>query len=217
MLPEGGESPPEFFALRLPEAAAAWGIALAPETVGPLSGFLARVDLWRRRTNLTGPFPSEELVLHALEAALGAEFLPVGARVADIGAGAGFPGVPLAILRPDLNVLPVEPRRRRREFLDGCAAEIGITNLAPSVSSFDGLSPGSLQAATARAVGDLPQVLGSAKPLAPGSVLLVWTTEPEKLAGSLRDRFAFEGARAEPGALRRCIARFRRMGARADT
>ena len=126
MLPEGGESPPDFFALRLPPAAAAWGIALAPEAVGPLSRFLSRVDLWRRRTNLTGPFPAEELVLHALEAALGADFLPVELASPTSAQGAGFPGIPLAILRPDLSIVPVEPRRRRREFLDGCAAEIRI-------------------------------------------------------------------------------------------
>jgi 16S rRNA (guanine527-N7)-methyltransferase len=211
MLPEGGESPPEFFARLLPAAFAAAGRTLDDPALDRMARYLARVDRGRRRTNLTGPFPAEELVAHAVESALGAEWLPKGAQVADIGSGAGFPGLPLAVVRQDVTVAPVEPRRLRREFLDGCAAEIGIGNLLPAVAALPVLAPGSVSVATARAVGGLSAILASGlAALTPGALLLVWTTEPDALARTLSPRFAAEGSMAVAGTDRKRIARFRR-------
>jgi 16S rRNA (guanine527-N7)-methyltransferase len=218
MLPEGGESPPEFFARLLPaRGAAAIERPFDGAPLDQMARYLARVDRIRRSTNLTGPFPAEELVSHAVESMLGAGDLPPGARVADIGSGAGFPGVPLAIVRPDVTLVPIEPRRKRRDFLDGCSAEIGIGNLQPSVASLAALPPGSVGAATARAVGDLASILGDhAAALAPDAVLVVWTTEPEVLARQLAGSFVLEESRAVAGTDRKRIARFRRRAVRGD-
>lgn len=63
---------------------------------------------------------------HLLNSAVIEELIPEGARVVDIGSGAGLPGVPLAIARRDLSVTLVEPMLRRVEFLEMAAAELGI-------------------------------------------------------------------------------------------
>lgn len=63
---------------------------------------------------------------HILNSAAVAELIEPGARVVDIGSGAGLPGLPLAIARPDLRVALVEPMLRRTEFLAEAVAELGL-------------------------------------------------------------------------------------------
>ncbi len=61
---------------------------------------------------------------HILNSALVSEFIPQGATVADLGSGAGLPGIPLALARPDLSVTLVEPLLRRMTFLTEVLAEL---------------------------------------------------------------------------------------------
>lgn len=63
---------------------------------------------------------------HILNSAALAELLDPGERIIDIGSGAGLPGIPLAIARPDLNVLLLEPLLRRSEFLAQVIHELGL-------------------------------------------------------------------------------------------
>jgi 16S rRNA (guanine527-N7)-methyltransferase len=63
---------------------------------------------------------------HILNSAAIAELIEPGARVVDIGSGAGLPGLPIAIARPDLRVALVEPMLRRTEFLTEAVAELGL-------------------------------------------------------------------------------------------
>jgi 16S rRNA (guanine(527)-N(7))-methyltransferase RsmG len=176
-----------------------------------LARFLSFLDLARRRTNLTGPFPSEELVDHALESALGASLLPGGARFVDIGSGAGFPGVPIAIARPDTRLTPVEPRRRRAEFLDAAIREIGLTNVDPPRRHLRELAPASADAAVARAVGGVDELVRDAGWLTPDGLFLAWTTEPQALTNRLEGEFRPEGTLAVPGSRRKVIAALRRI------
>lgn len=64
---------------------------------------------------------------HLLNSAAVAEVLEHGERIVDIGSGAGLPGIPLAIARPDLKVILLEPLLRRSEFLKEVVAELGLT------------------------------------------------------------------------------------------
>ncbi len=63
---------------------------------------------------------------HILNSAAVAELIGPGARVVDIGSGAGLPGIPMAIARPDLRITLVEPMLRRTEFLDEVAATLAM-------------------------------------------------------------------------------------------
>lgn len=63
---------------------------------------------------------------HLLNSAALTELLGPGEQVVDIGSGAGLPGVPLAIARPDLRVMLVEPQLRRSDFLHDVVAELGL-------------------------------------------------------------------------------------------
>jgi 16S rRNA (guanine527-N7)-methyltransferase len=61
---------------------------------------------------------------HVLNSAAVAEAVPQGARVVDVGSGAGLPGIPLGLARPDLTMTLVEPMARRVEFLEEAVAEL---------------------------------------------------------------------------------------------
>jgi 16S rRNA (guanine527-N7)-methyltransferase len=63
---------------------------------------------------------------HLLNSAVVGELLNPGERVVDIGSGAGLPGIPLAIARPDLEVVLIEPLLRRSEFLNEVVTELGL-------------------------------------------------------------------------------------------
>ena len=64
---------------------------------------------------------------HLLNSAAVGELLDSGERVIDIGSGAGLPGIPLAIARPDLQVVLLEPLLRRFQFLNEVVADLGLT------------------------------------------------------------------------------------------
>lgn len=65
---------------------------------------------------------------HIMNSGVVGEVVDSGLRVTDIGTGAGFPGIPLAIARPDLEVVLVEPLLRRTAFLDEVVERLGLTN-----------------------------------------------------------------------------------------
>ncbi len=209
MLPEAEAQPPEFFAAEIEKRIPAWGFSLDPSGIALLARYLAELDLWRRRTNLTGPMSAEDLVSHALESALGEKLIPHGTRVIDIGSGAGLPGMPLAIARPDLVVALLEPRGRRAAFLRH-AARIPVPNAQVLEKRAQELEEPIYQAATARAVGDLASVIGHAPFLGERGVVLAWTTDPRVLETQMAGLFSLETILPVPGSRRRVIALFRR-------
>ncbi|WP_205875520.1 16S rRNA (guanine(527)-N(7))-methyltransferase RsmG [Mycobacterium camsae] len=76
---------------------------------------------------LIGPRESDRIWdRHMLNSAVVGELLDRDARVVDIGSGAGLPGIPLAIARPDLDVVLLEPLLRRSEFLTEVVDELGL-------------------------------------------------------------------------------------------
>ncbi|MBW0013229.1 MAG: 16S rRNA (guanine(527)-N(7))-methyltransferase RsmG [Mycobacterium sp.] len=76
---------------------------------------------------LIGPREADRLWdRHLLNSAVVAEVIEPGERVIDIGSGAGLPGIPLAIARPDLDIVLLEPMLRRSAFLIDAVAELGL-------------------------------------------------------------------------------------------
>src|ERR1700674_1181314 len=214
MLPEGGESPPEVFDALLSRRSPAFGLVLDPVTSDRLAPYLAVLDLWRRRTNLTGPISAQERAEHALGSAFAVDWIAPGASLADVGSGAGFPGIPIAILRRDVSIVPVEPRKKRREFLDHVSQILGLASVAAAAPGLSGLRAARLSGAVSRAVGGVAEIVGKGEFLEPRGVLLAWTTEPEALARDLGRRFHLESVREVPGSRKKRIALFRKTSER---
>lgn len=85
---------------------------------------------YNEKVNLTAVTEFEEVVeKHFVDSALGASLIKKNALCADIGTGAGFPGVPLAIMRPDIKVCLVDALNKRLVFLNELKEKIGINNV----------------------------------------------------------------------------------------
>lgn len=93
--------------------------ALSPEQVVALEAHLALLERWNRTINLTSVIRKNEATAkHLGESLFLAAHLPPGPlRICDIGSGGGFPGVPVAIARPDCTVMLVESDVRKGVFL----------------------------------------------------------------------------------------------------
>lgn len=126
---------------------------------------------------LIGPREADRLwERHLLNSAVLGELVPEGARVLDVGSGAGLPGIPLALARPDLVIVLLEPMVRRVVWLEEVLAVLG---LAVSVHRGRAEDPGvrdecgGNDVVTARAVAPLGRLAGWSLPLvAPGGRLL---------------------------------------------
>jgi len=111
---------------------------------------------------------------HILNCLTLVELIPLNSTVADIGSGAGLPGVVLAIARPDLAVTLVEPTLRRVEFLNETKAELNLENLSIIQGRAEDLIKGKrFEIVTARAVAPMKKLLNLCLPLLkPGGYLL---------------------------------------------
>lgn len=115
----------------LVSAAAALGIELTPGITTNLCRFADVLEVWSAKMNLVSCRSARELVnRHLLDSLAVAHALPdAPALIVDLGTGAGFPGVPLAILRPDLRFALVEVRRRRCSFLHEARRHLQLSNV----------------------------------------------------------------------------------------
>jgi 16S rRNA (guanine527-N7)-methyltransferase len=111
---------------------------------------------------------------HLVNCGLLSPLVPDGARVVDLGSGAGLPGLVLALARPDLRVTLVEPMLRRTTFLTEACELLGVTNATVRRGRADEhAGDESFDVVTARALAPLPRLLSWALPLvAPGGALL---------------------------------------------
>lgn len=108
---------------------------------------------------------------HVLNCAVVEELIATGARVADVGSGAGLPGLCLALARPDLQITLIEPLERRVQWLDEVVADLGLTNVrvlrARAEQARDEV--GEVDVVTARAVSALVGLVDITLPLLRGT------------------------------------------------
>lgn len=118
---------------------------------------------------------------HVLNSAALENLIPEGCRVADVGSGAGLPGIPLAILRPDLEMTLIEPMLRRSDFLNETVEELGLDDRVTVVRSRAENAGLDVDIVVSRAVAKL-------------ATLIEWTADMIVDSGSL---LALKGRSAE--------------------
>ena len=148
-----------------------------------LGRYAALVRAWAPRLDLVSPRDLERFEDRHVEDCLRAtpllDEIPEGPCI-DIGSGAGLPGIPLAIVRPERAWTLLEPRRRRAAFLEEVVRELGLSCRVLAQSAEEAAAdPDSAAAhvlATARAVAEPATVRVLAEPLLrAGGVVLVFT------------------------------------------
>jgi 16S rRNA (guanine527-N7)-methyltransferase len=160
-----------------PETAAGVFGALLPVA----AEFVARLASDGVTRGLIGPREVPRLwERHMFNSAVVAEAVPEGARVVDVGSGAGLPGIPLGIARPDLELVLLEPMARRVEFLEEIVAALAgpaglrwrvVRGRAEERSVAKAV--GTVDVVTARAVAPLPRLVGWCRGLMrPGAQLV---------------------------------------------
>ena len=154
---------------------------------------------WNRRIRLTGAKDMTELLLrHTCDSLVAAGLLPEEGGLLDVGSGAGFPGVPLAIVRPGLKVVLAESVAKRAGFLSRAVDELpGATVVRARLEgdpAGEGLAGGAFDHVVARAVR-LEELLGVAGAyLVPGGRALYWAAahEPREEWLATADRLGYE-------------------------
>ncbi len=107
------------------------GGVVTPAQTAALSTWLNLLTEWNAQIDLTAARSVDELLdLMLADAVILADRVTKGAKVIDVGSGAGAPGLALAILRPDLNVTLVEPLAKRVTFMQAVLAAIGRSDVA---------------------------------------------------------------------------------------
>jgi 16S rRNA (guanine527-N7)-methyltransferase len=101
---------------------------------------------------------------HILNSAVVAQLVDAGKTVADVGSGAGLPGIPMALAQPDAHFTLIEPMERRSEWLKLMVSELGLTNVTVKRARAEEVGD-VFDIVTARAVSALPKLLKMCVPL----------------------------------------------------
>lgn len=110
---------------------------------------------------------------HILNCAVISEAFAPGLKVADIGSGAGLPGIPLAIARPDLSITLIEPLLKRSVYLNEVASELGLGNVTVVRGRAEDQPKATFDAVTSRAVAPLGKLAGWSLPLLQGGGYMI--------------------------------------------
>jgi len=151
------------------------GIAVSPAQRARLASHLELIAKWNRVHNLTAiRETSQMVVLHLLDSL---SILPQlqGARtIADVGAGPGFPGIPIAIVREDANVTLVESSHKKCAFLQQAKIELALDNVEITCERVEHFAPAAkFDAVVSRAFSDLSDFVAQAGHLVrPGGKLV---------------------------------------------
>jgi 16S rRNA (guanine527-N7)-methyltransferase len=114
----------------LQDGAAALGISLPPEAGPRFQVYLQELMTWNARVNLTGLRSDREIIIKGFLDSLGVlPFLQDAPTLADLGSGAGFPGLALKLARPEMTLTLVESRGKKAAFLEYLAALLGLSGV----------------------------------------------------------------------------------------
>jgi 16S rRNA (guanine527-N7)-methyltransferase len=199
-------------------ASAEFSVAVTDEQIRKIQQYMALLLKWNDAMNLTAiQDPLEILYRHFCESMFGAALIPANCgRLADVGSGGGFPGLPLKIARPDLEVCLIDSNVKKATFLAEAVRELALPGARVLVSRYEELGEevAPLDVACSRAVGDFAQFLRwAASDQIAAKTVMLWIggrdldearkstdwkwNEPVAIPQSLR-RFVLVGNRVEP-------------------
>lgn len=115
---------------------------------------------WNTRLNLTAIESKDDMISHHILDSLAIHRYVIGSTLLDIGSGSGFPGLPLAIVKPQWQVTLLDSRGKRVEFLRNCISNLALKNVSLVKSRIENYQPsGKFDTLVARAFSSLPELV----------------------------------------------------------
>lgn len=151
------------FRLELEAAIAAFGLeALTEERLAQLIKHYSLLRRWNKRMNLTRIIePEDAAKLHYAESLFGAKFIEGAKTVLDIGSGAGFPAIPLAVARVEARVTALEANQKKSLFLKEAKDELGLKNFEVANARLEEFDFAGFELLTSRALDRAEEILPS--------------------------------------------------------
>jgi 16S rRNA (guanine527-N7)-methyltransferase len=150
----------------LVEAAGSFGIALTADAADRLLKLIDELLRWNRTYNLTAITRRDEAITHHLLDSLSVQSALHGTTVADVGTGAGFPGLPLAVVEPARQFTLIDSNNKKVRFVSHAAHLLGLSNVTAvhaRSESFQAAKP--FDTVVARAFAAVPELLKLVAPL----------------------------------------------------
>jgi 16S rRNA (guanine527-N7)-methyltransferase len=141
-------------------------VALSAPQAGRLLRLLDELQHWNRAYNLTAVLGREAMMTHHLLDSLAASADLHGERIADVGTGAGFPGLPLAVLHPERQFTLIDATAKKIRFVAHAARVLDLHNVTPWHGRAEALVTAQpFDTVIARAVAALPELLAAVRGL----------------------------------------------------
>ncbi|MEO6078913.1 MAG: 16S rRNA (guanine(527)-N(7))-methyltransferase RsmG [Steroidobacteraceae bacterium] len=150
----------------LHSGAAALGVPLAAAQLAQFATLVQELVRWNKAYNLTAITEPAEILTHHLLDSLAAQPDLAGITVADVGTGAGFPGLPLAIVNPQRQFTLIDAVDKKLRFIDHAARELGLDNVRTLHGRVEQLKLAkAFDTVITRAFAPLPRLAGWVAPL----------------------------------------------------
>ncbi|MDB6089450.1 MAG: rRNA (guanine527-N7)-methyltransferase [Gammaproteobacteria bacterium] len=151
---------------RLVNDAKSMGVPLTEHDASRLQLLLDELERWNRTYNLTAITKREDMVTHHLLDSLAIHTELHGTTIADVGTGAGFPGLPLAVVNPERRFTLIDSAGKKIRFVSHAAHALGLTNVEAVHGRVESLRPDEpFDTIMARAFAPLPKMLETVTPL----------------------------------------------------
>ena len=184
---------------QLKDGLAAMGCPLGAETQSKLVAYVRLLEKWNRTYNLTAVRDLEQMISrHLLDSLAILPYLK-GRRVLDIGTGAGLPGIPLALARPDLEFVLLDSNAKKTRFVTQACAELGLKNVEVVNIRVEKYHPEALfDTIVSRAFSTITDMLVASRPLcAPaGQYLAMKGVYPQEELAVIPPGYAVSGVPA---------------------
>jgi 16S rRNA (guanine527-N7)-methyltransferase len=181
------------------DGARALGVAIRPEQARTMLRLLAELTAWNRAYSLTAVTQPAAMLTHHLLDSIAASPDLAGERIADVGTGAGFPGLPLAILHPERRFTLIDSVAKKIRFVAHCARLLELANVTAVHARAESLAAsGPFDTVIARAFAALPEMLASVAPLCSAGtrVVALKGRYPAAEVAALPPGWVLEGSRA---------------------
>lgn len=161
----------------LPDHAVEFGLSFSQDDIAKFDTYLRELKAWNEKINLTAIKEDRDIIIkHFLDSLTPLKFIKPGSTLLDIGSGAGFPGIPLKVVEPSLNVTLLDSVNKKVTFMKHLIAELGLRGIEAIHSRAEDLArtrKGQFDVVISRALTNLPDFVKLGEPfLTPDGILI---------------------------------------------